>query len=178
MRLCYRARQFWLALAARPDPAALAAAQTVLTQAQWALFRGMQPSEQAHALHILHRLQAQGETDPDLLTAALLHDAGKQRCPLRPWERAVIVLAQAAAPGLVRRWSSRAETDPAECASWRKPFVVATWHAEWGAKMAQQAGASPLVVDLIRRHPVPVPPESRRSEDNLLRKLQAEDDES
>ena len=178
MRLCYRARQFWLALAARPDPAALAAAQAVLTQAQWALFRGMQPSEQAHALHILHRLQAQGETDPDLLIAALLHDAGKQRCPLHPWERAVIVLAQAAAPRLMRRWSSQAEIDPKGCTGWRKPFMVATWHAEWGAKMAQQAGASPLVVDLIRRHPVPVPPESRRSEDNLLRKLQAEDDES
>ena len=178
MRLCYRARQFWLALAARPDPAALAAAQAVLTQAQWALFRGMQPSEQAHALHILHRLQAQGETDPDLLIAALLHDAGKQRCPLHPWERAVIVLAQAAAPRLMRRWSSQAEIDPKGCTGWRKPFMVATWHAEWGAKMAQQAGASPLVVALIRRHPQAVPPDSGQAEDNLLRKLQAEDDES
>lgn len=178
MRLCYRARQFWLALAARPDPAALAAAQAVLTQSQWALFQGMQPSEQAHALHILHRLQAQGETGSDLLTAALLHDAGKQRCPLRPWERAVIVLAQAAAPGLVRRWSSRAEIDSKGCTGWRKPFMVATWHAEWGAEMAQRAGASPLVVALIRRHPQAVPPDSGQAEDNLLRKLQAEDDES
>ena len=178
MRLCYRARQFWLALAARPNPAALDAAQAVLTQAQWALFQGMQPSEQAHALHILHRLQAQGETDPDLLIAALLHDAGKQRCPLHPWERAVIVLAQAAAPRLMRRWSSQAEIDPKGCTGWRKPFMVATWHAEWGAKMAQQAGASPLVVALIRRHPQAVPPDSGQAEDNLLRKLQAEDDES
>jgi len=178
VRLCYRARQFWLALAARPDPVALAAAQAVLTQAEWALFQGMQPSEQAHALHILHRLLAQGEADSDLLTAALLHDAGKQRCPLRPWERAVIVLAQAAAPGLVRRWSSQAEIDPKGCTGWRKPFMVATWHAEWGAEMAQQAGASPLVIDLIRRHPQVVPPDSGQAEDNLLRKLQAEDDES
>ncbi len=178
MRLCYRARQFWLALAARPDPIALAAAQAVLTQAEWALFRGMQPSEQAHTLHILHRLQAQGETDSDLLTAALLHDAGKQRYPLHPWERVVIVLAQAAAPGLVRRWSNQAEIDPKGCTGWRKPFMVATWHAEWGAEMAEQAGASSLVVALIRRHPQVVPPDSGQAEDNLLRKLQAEDDES
>jgi len=56
--------------------------------------------------------------------------------------------------------------------------MVATWHAEWGAEMAQQAGASPLVIDLIRRHPQVVPPDSGQAEDNLLRKLQAEDDES
>ena len=44
--------------------------------------------------------------------------------------------------------------------------------------MARLAGTSPLAVALIRRHQQPSPPESNQEEDDLLRKLQAVDDES
>ncbi len=35
---------------------------------------------------------------------------------------------------------------------WKRPFAVAACHSEWGARAVQAAGASPLVVNLIRRH--------------------------
>lgn len=175
MRLRYRARQFWQALATRPMPEALVEAEVVLSPSQMVLFSGMQPSEQAHELSMLAALQNQGEADPDLLVAALLHDAGKQRCPLRLWERVVIVLVQAASPSLVRRWG---EPPAVKCRGWRKPFSVAMQHAEWGAALALEAGVSPLAAALIRRHPQPAPADSIVQEDVLLRKLQAVDDNS
>jgi hypothetical protein len=175
VRPCYRARQLWLALVARPTPAELANAQAVLLPAQMVLFNGMQPSEQAHALHMLKALRAQGETNHDLLAAALLHDAGKQRCPLHAWERALIVLVQAASPALARRWG---QTVTNECTGWQKPFIVAARHAEWGAEMALQAGASPTAVALIRYHAQPAPAGSESVEESLLRKLQAVDQKS
>lgn len=173
MRLCYRARQFWQALKSRPSPGAIAKAEAVLSPPLMALFTGMQPSEQVHALKALEALQAQGETDMDLLAAALLHDAGKQRCPLRLWERVAIVLVQAASPALLQRLS---EQPAADCPGWRKAFIVAAQHAEWGAEMVRQAGISPLAAALIRRHQLPVSASSQRREDILLRKLQAVDD--
>lgn len=175
MQPCYRARQFWQALVARPTPGGMAKAEAVLSPSQLALFRGMQPSEQAHALMLLEALHTRGETDPDLLVAALLHDAGKQRCPLHLWERVVIVMVQAASPVLAWRWG---EQPAGRCTGWRKPFVVAAQHAEWGADLALQAGIPPLAAALIRRHQQPAPAESALREDILLRKLQAVDDNS
>ena len=175
MRLCYRARQFWQALATCPNPGELDKAQAVLSSSQAVLFGGMQPSEQAHALSMLEALQAQGETEPDLLVAALLHDAGKQRCPLRLWERVVIVLVQAVSPSLIRRWG---QPVAGGCRGWRKPFRVAVQHAEWGAALALEAGVSPLAAALIRRHQQPAPAGSALQEDILLCKLQAVDNNS
>ena len=157
MRLCYRARQFWLALGTRHTPAAIANAEAMLSPAQMVLFSRMQPGEQAHALQMLEALQAQGETDDDLLAAALLHDTGKQRCPLRLWERVAIVLVQAASPALAQRWGEQAA---AGCRGWRKPFIVAAQHAEWGAELALQAGVTLLAAALIRRHQSPAPVDS------------------
>ena len=175
MRLCYRARQFWLALSTHPTPAELEQAQAVLSTEQMALFRRLQPGEQAHALHMLSALQTQGETDVDLLVAALLHDVGKQCCPLRLWERVVIVLGQVASPALAQRWGKLAAGG---CRGWRKPFIVAAQHPAWGAELALQAGASVLVAALIRHHQAPVPADSNQWEDTLLRKLQAIDGNS
>jgi hypothetical protein len=177
VRLLYRFQQFRLALTARPDPTAAQAARAALSAEQMRLFAGMQPSEQAHALGVLRRLQSQGETHPDLLVAALLHDAGKQRCPLRPWERALVVLVKALSPSLARRWGAPPASQPA-CAGWRRSFVVAEQHAEWGAEMALQAGSSPLSAALIRRHQQPAPAQSDQLEDRLLRRLQLADDMS
>lgn len=175
MRLCYRARQFWQALSSRPSPGVIAKAEAVLSPPLMTLFTGMQPNEQAHALKVLEALQVQGETDPDLLAAALLHDAGKQRCPLRLWQRVAIVLVQAASPALSRRLG---EQPAADCPGWRKAFIVAAQHAEWGAELAQQAGISPLAATLIRRHQLRAPADSQCREDILLHKLQAVDDNS
>jgi hypothetical protein len=146
MRLAYRMRQFWYALFARPTTEDLALTRSALSPAQMRLFAQLQPSEQVHSLSIYRQLLLQGETQPDLLVAALLHDVGKSRYPLQPWERALIVLARAIVPERVKDWGQ----GPPE--GWQRAFVVAQQHPAWGAEMAAQAGASPLAVKLIKQH--------------------------
>ena len=114
-RILYRTRQFWQALGASLTLGASLApedrdlVQALLTPGQIALFEGMQESEQAHALRVLHALLEQGEEHPDLSVAALLHDVGKSRFPLKLWERILIVLGQAFFPERAARWGAAAE---------------------------------------------------------------------
>jgi hypothetical protein len=180
-RLLYRARQFWRALGASPHPEELDLAASLLSKEQLVLFRRMPASDQAHSLRVARSLQAAGEQDRDLLTAALLHDAGKCLCPLRPWERALVVVVAATCPGCLERWGSAAGDEPAAGTGWRRPFVVAVQHPAWGARLAAEAGASPQAVALIRRHqerPSPLANGSESGEDLRLRALQAVDDNS
>jgi hypothetical protein len=147
-------------------------AKAVLSPALLAAFITMQPSEQAHSLDVLKKLKVQGEDHPDLLAAALLHDLGKTVKPLRVWERVLIVLVKGLSPSLARSLGLTFH--------WPM-FRVAELHPEWGAELAANAGASPLTVALIRRHQETLPEQgetSETSEDLLLRKLQAVDDES
>ena len=137
----------------------------------------MQPSEQSHSLAILNQLLDQGETNNDLLTAALLHDVGKNRFPLHAWERVVIVLGKAFLPNKTKLWGQ------GQPSGWRRPFVVAEQHPAWSAEMAAQAGASPIAVSLISRHqdkPIlqPEPEKLPDDQDILLYRLQILDNES
>jgi hypothetical protein len=139
------------------------------------LFYQMQPGEQAHSLEIYEQLLAQGETSPDLLAAALLHDVGKTRYPLQSWERAEIVIAKKLLPKRARQWGLGTP------AGWKRPFVVAERHPEWGADMAAQAGASEMTVQLVLRHqdkinPAPFNHGEARPEEILLYRLQLLDD--
>ena len=156
MRLAYRVRQFWHAIFARPTPEDLSLARSVLTAPQMLLFEQLQPSEQVHSIRICQQLVAQGDTQPDLLVAALLHDVGKSRYPLQPWDRALIVLAGAAFPAKSRIWGQGPPR------GWQRAFVVAQQHPAWGAEMAAGAGASPLTVSIIRRHQDSIPPPNGR----------------
>jgi putative nucleotidyltransferase with HDIG domain len=145
-RLAYRVRQFWLALKPANQPVPEETLQAVLAPGAVALFRCMSPSEQVHSLAVLRRLQEAGHTNPDLLTAALLHDVGKSRSPLTLVDRALIVLGRRFFPKTSRRWGEGRM-------SWlRRPFVVARRHPEWGAGMARLAGVSERACDLILRH--------------------------
>ncbi len=174
-RLTYRLYQFWQAVTARPSAAGLTQARQTLNPAQMALFSRLQASEQAHALEVFGRLAAQGETQPDLLVAALLHDVGKLRAPLQLWERVMIVLGQAFCPGKVEQWGAA----EAPQAGWRRAFIVARQHPAWGAALARSAGVSPLAEALIRRHQDQLASAASESlEARLLLKLQAVDDES
>lgn len=167
----YRARQFWLAWRAPSlKDHDLSPAHTVLTAEQMQLFSRLQPSEQVHALRVLQTVQLHGESDPDLHTAALLHDIGKVRVPLRIWERVLIVLGKGLFPQRARNWGY------GQCQGWKRPFVVAEQHPLWGSQMAAEVGATPLAASLIRRHQSPndSEPVSPR-EDHLLEILQAAD---
>jgi hypothetical protein len=130
----YRTRQFWLAWRTEPpSEEELAAARSVLTTEQMTLFLLLQPSEQIHALRVLQTIQLQGESDHDLQTAALLHDIGKARAPLKLWERVVIVFGKHFFPQYVQAWGS------GEPRGWKRPFVIAEQHPAWGGEMAAEA---------------------------------------
>jgi predicted HD phosphohydrolase len=130
----------------------------------------MQPSEQWHASLVVQRLKEDGQDHPALLTAALLHDVGKILYPLSPLERATIVLGKKFFPRLASRWGKGTPW------GFRRPFVVAERHAEWGADLAARADASAKTVNLIRRHQDAPLEKPRSLEDCLLRALQGADD--
>jgi len=174
-RVLYRVRQFSHAVWASAAPADLEQARSVLTPAQMALFVGMQSSEQTHALSVYRQLLAQGETSPDLLKAALLHDVGKICRPLRLWERVLIVLVKAIYPAQSRRWGS-VDSEEAGKKTWKQAFAVAEQHPAWGAELAAEAGTSPLTVELIRLHQDPPSTAVDAEVKRLLVKLQAVDD--
>jgi putative nucleotidyltransferase with HDIG domain len=167
----YRARQFWSTWHAQTlTEEELAPAHSILTAAQMELFSRLQPSEQIHALRVLQTIHTQRENDPDLQTAALLHDVGKARAPLNIWERVVIVLGKGFFPKRAKVWGT------GQPRGWKRSFVVAEQHAAWGAEMASEAGTSPLAVSLIRRHQSPYEqPSSDPHKNRLLKILQEAD---
>jgi putative nucleotidyltransferase with HDIG domain len=171
-RLAYRPRQFWNALLSYAKHIPEEALLPYLTAVQLDLFRRMQPAEQAHAYRIFKRLETAGQTAPDLLAAALLHDVGKTLSRLSIFDRVLIVLGSRLFPDAAQRWAAGSGR------GLRRPFVVAEQHAEWGAGLASQAGADPRTVELIRHHhdrllPDPVPEDHRN-----LAALQAADNEN
>jgi len=168
-RVGYRTRQFWNALCARPKPVQLELAHQYLTPAQFDLFQQLQSSEMSHALTMCARLLAQGDDDPDLFVAALLHDIGKARHPLRIWERVLIVLGQKVFPQRSTGWGV------GEPQGWRRAFVIAAQHPAWGAEMVAEVGASPLVLAMIRYHQDEASDHFSEEERGLFAKLQAVD---
>jgi len=149
MSLTYRAKQFLRSMTARVDPSDREAVARILAPRLAALFFEMSPADQAHSLRVLHDLLEQGESEADLLAAALLHDVGKSRSPLTPFERAVIVLANRAQPEWVLRLGRR----PAR--GLLRAFSTAVQHPAWGAAMVEASGGSDRLCALIRFHQEP-----------------------
>lgn len=147
MGITYRLRQLWANLTAGPltDAARWEIAQ-ILTPAELELFYQFTFPDQWHSYRVLRTLGGAGYNHPDLLAAALLHDIGKIRCPLNPWDRTMIVVGGALFPGRSELWGQ------GEIASWRRPFVARELHPIWGAEMVEAAGSRPGVVELVRRH--------------------------
>ena len=112
------------------------------------------------------------------MVAALLHDVGKTRYPLRLWERVLIVLGRRMFPEKVKEWGSG---DPE---GWKRAFVIAQQHPDWGADLVEEAGGSPLTVAIIRRHQQELVGKNLSVEktgdleEQLISKLQRIDDES
>ena len=172
MGASYRARQFLLALYASPSSTELKQVREILSPDLMALFLRMQSSEQSHSIQVMQKLLEEGNLHPDLLAGALLHDVGKSLHPLRAWERVMIVLGEALFPVLAARWGR------SEPRGWKRAFVVAQQHPEWGAELAARAGASPDVIQLIRRHQDARPTIVHNFGDQCLIHLQLADDES
>ena len=178
MRIWYRISQFWRVLFARIDPPDLSQALEVLSQDQRALFTRLQPGEQNHAVIVYRRLLEQGENQPDLLVAALLHDVGKLRYRMNPLERSMVVLVKAVLPKKALLWGELPSINWDSLPSWRKAFIVAEQHPEWGAELAREAGVSVLTENLIRQHDQPYSQSPNSEETSLLHKLWLVDNDS
>lgn len=110
------------------------------------VFSAMSPRDQAHCVRVTRRLYDQGSRDPDLIAAALLHDAGKSLRPLSLFERVLIVLANPLRPSP----DGRKPTKPSP--GLRGAFETGDHHPEWGARLIHAAGGGERVVSLVRNH--------------------------
>jgi hypothetical protein len=167
----YRIRQGLSAIFAPAQPVDFALAARVLSPALLDCFRQMRPSEQVHSLQVLRTVQAQGSTPDDLAAAALLHDVGKSRYAFPVWQKTLVVLVRAIAPGLFQWLSSGDE------ANWlQRPFVLSAQHPAWGAELVAAAGGSPRAIWLIAHHADPPVTWAAHPDLQLLKRLQAADD--
>jgi putative nucleotidyltransferase with HDIG domain len=158
--LAHRIGQGLRALTAQLSPQELAAARAALTPACFDLFLELPGGDQAHSLRVFKALSRAGIKDRDLLAAGLLHDVGKIRSPLHLPGRVGIVLVQRWLPQAFQRWSA------GEPIGWKRSFVVAAQHPQWGAELVRRAGASARLATLIERHhsAEPAGPEDELSE--------------
>ncbi len=140
----YRARQFVRAMMPRITEEERAAAVPYLPGGLRGLFDSLPAAERRHGLDVFAALRHAGHTDPDLLTAGLLHDAGKGQ--VRVWHRVAFVALPAA---LLRRLASPAG------ARWRQAFDRMLRHPELGARLVEQAGGSARTVGFIARQEEP-----------------------
>jgi hypothetical protein len=172
-RWLYRSRQFFGAAFARVTEEDMAEARGVLGPDLYGIFSAMPGQYRKHALVVYRRLKAAGGSDPDLLQAALLHDAGKYDPDTGRYvtvaHRVAVVLLEAlpGGKGLLGRLARP---------GWGNgvvfyPFYLSRRHAALGARLAAQHGASPGVVRLIAGH-------HGRGDDPALKLLQAADEKS
>jgi hypothetical protein len=135
--------QFVAHVRARVEPAEEAFAARVLQDGARSLFSAMPVADRRHGLDVAERLVAQGIDDPDVLGAALLHDAGKGG-RMWLWHRVAGVLLEALAPAMLARLASEKPH------SWRHPFYLYLHHATVSADLALAAGCAPRLAGFIR----------------------------
>ena len=143
----HRVEQFIGHVRATVTPAETARARELLPKRAWPLFAAMPVADRRHALDVVGRLTTGGVNDPDLLAAALLHDAAKGH-RLRLWHRVAGVVLEAVAPSMLARLASP------ERRSWRYPFHLFLHHADLSADAAAAAGCSPRTAAFIRGTPI------------------------
>jgi hypothetical protein len=153
----HRVGQLVAHVRARVAPEEMAVVRRVLPAGGAALFESMPTADRRHGLDVAERLLRAAHDDPDLLGAALLHDAAKGN-RMRLWHRVAGVLLEAFAPSVLRRL---ADPDPR---SWR--------HEPMSADLALAAGCAPRLGSFIRGEA------STEDDARLLAALKAADDAS
>ncbi len=146
-RIAYRGWQFWKLITSRSltEEEARQIAD-ILSVDQMALFSRQNAAGQQHGFRVFQRLIEDGINNQDLLVAALLHDVGKIRYKSYWWDRPLVVVMGVLFPTRIKAWGKNNRK------GWRRPFVIKEQHALWGAEYVQQAGCSPITVDLILHH--------------------------
>jgi hypothetical protein len=147
-----KVRQFRSHVRARVAPDERTALATWVSPPQLALFDRMHVADRRHGLDVVATLRGERVTDPEVLLAGLLHDAGKGSTGV--WPRVAFSLGQA-----YGAWVWRvAGVLPAM----RTGIERLRGHAETSARLAEAAGATPRTVELIRHQDAPVDPEAGR----------------
>ena len=126
------------------------AAAAWLSPAQLAVFDAMHVADRRHGLDVVAALRTGGISDPEVLLAGLLHDAGKGDAGLIP--RVVYSLGQAHL-GWVERFV-------AWLPGMRRTLVRLETHQETSARIAEAAGCSNRTVELIRWQDDPRDPDA------------------
>lgn len=144
-----KARQFRAHLRASVAPEERAALATWTTPAQLALFDAMHLADRRHGLDVVASLRAEDVTEPDVLLAGLLHDAGKGDTGV--WPRVAYSIA-----GRHGDWTTRAA---GLLPGFPGAFERLAAHPEVSAELAAAAGCSVRTVDLIRFQEAPTDPE-------------------
>jgi hypothetical protein len=139
----HRVGQLVAHVRARVGPEEAALVRRILPPHAAALFSSMPVADRRHGLDVAEKLLSDGHDDPDLLGAALLHDAAKGH-RMRLWHRVAGVLLEALAPAFLQRL---ANPDPT---SWRHPFHLYLHHEPMSAAMADEAGCPQRVGAFIR----------------------------
>jgi hypothetical protein len=154
-----RVRQFFEA-SRQPTDDDIAFARAHLPSNLLDLFFAQHPRDIVHSVGTARYLITHGHDEPDLITAALVHDTGKGA--QRRFDRVVFVLAAGAGiAGQVAKPSSRLE--------WRRAAARSLHHAEAGAARLEAAGAPEHIVQLVREH------HAREGGDDMLTALQGAD---
>jgi hypothetical protein len=139
-------------VAARVEPAERSALATWLAPEQLSLFDSMHVADRRHGLDVVAWLRAEGEDDPEVLLAGLLHDAGKGGVGLVPRVIHALGLAYGTWIGAALGWLPRMRAD----------LVTLSAHAAVSATLAAAAGCTPRTVELIRRQEEPAHDEAGR----------------
>jgi hypothetical protein len=117
-----------------------------LTSAQLGLFDAMPAADRRHGLDVVATLRSSGASDPDLLVAGLLHDAGKGPT-VGLWHRVAWSLGE--------RYGSWVWRLVRPLPGFAAALERMRDHAECSADLARSAGCSPRTVELIRHQAAP-----------------------
>jgi len=154
-----RTRQFRSHLRAHVSPLERAALASWVSPAQLEVFDAMHVADQRHGLDVVATLRDEGSTDPELLLAGLLHDAGKGDTGV--WPRVAYALGQ--------HYGSSVGSAARLVPGWSATLDRLRDHAELSAAIAARAGCTPRTVELIRHQDAPL-------DDDAGRLLQLADD--
>jgi hypothetical protein len=171
VRLLYRFRQFFGGLFAQVSAEERREADAVLNPAARVWFHSLPRDLQWHGLQVMHDLKRAGVDRADVLTAALLHDAGKTEGPNGPLVRTFNVLAFRLAPDWAAR---RKKIDYRRARGIDRVLAIACQHPAIAAERAAACGCDPITIDLIRHHQ----DIDRGRSDPLLHMLQQMDNEN
>jgi hypothetical protein len=130
-------------------PEERAALVPLTTPAQLALFDAMHVADRRHGLDVVASLRAERVSEPDVLVAGLLHDAGKGDTGV--WPRVAYSLGA--------RYGSWIWRVAALVPGFGSALERIRTHAERSAVLAAAAGCSPRTVELIRNQDAPTDPD-------------------